>query len=367
MNRRAITSILLLCGWVVACPAIGLAQVPPAPPEPEPLGLLEPFPEGDAPEPFVIPRQPLGEPTGPMLFERLELVTPPVIPSCPTCPQGCYPACARGKCCRGRDHVGEFLGCENATIPALHAAVYGFHAALDGTIGALHRRDDGCPRARPQWWQDLRCGCQCEFVNWRLNSMYLEGCMPEGYNLMPFIERVPNAELHRGTLSDTVDPGGSEPEAQLVDGDRYKPISQVSLNIAPKAGPLPPDRAAEVFSDLKPREQPPGTTRNVNAHTVYWQASLLNHQPLYFEDVNLERHGFSYGIWQPLVSGTKFFATMPALPYLVAAQPPQTTRYTLGETRPGNHACYVYEFPPLNADAALIEAGVITGLFFIIP
>lgn len=191
--------------------------------------------------------------------------------------------------------------------------------------------------------------------------------MPEGYDLRAYIELAPCADLHQGTLTTMVEPGGSVSESMLVDGNEFKPITQVSLNIAPASGELPPDRAAESFDQIEPRHHSQLISRNVNAHTVYWQASLLNHQPLYFEDVNLERHGFSFGIWQPLVSGIKFASVVPALPYLVAAQPPQTTRYTLGETRPGNHACYVHEFPPLNTDAALIEAGVITGLFFLIP
>ena len=158
--------------------------------------------------------------------------------------------------------------------------------------------------------------------------------MPEGYDLFCLIEGAPHLDFHHGPLHENgpVEPGGDQMEATLVDGNDAKPLSEVALSSEPPAGELPTDRAAEKFLAVGTRTHAPGTHRTWNGTSFYWNASQLNHQPLYFEDVNLERHGFSYGIWQPAVSGAKFFATLPALPYLMTAQPQHTMQYSLGET-----------------------------------
>ncbi len=213
------------------------------------------------------------------------------------------------------------------------------------------------------------CAIQERTVNWRLSSMYLQGCMPSGYSLQCFIETVNNLDFHATMLSSNgpCDRGGSMEDAVAIEGPRTKSIQQVSIDITPPKGELPPDHASEKFDSLPMQIQTPGTHRLWCGTSFYWQASLLNHQPLYFEDVNLERHGFSHGCWQPFISGGLFFSRLPALPYLMTAQRPYETQFTLGETRLGNHACYVCERPPLRLDAAIVEAAAVTGLVFLIP
>jgi hypothetical protein len=96
----------------------------------------------------------------------------------------------------------------------------------------------------------------------------------------------------------------------------------------------------------------------------------LFYHPLYFEDVNLERHGYSprcMGPVQPVLSGVHFFATLPTLPYRLFAEPPWQCRYTLGHYRPGSAAPYALHLPPGSACGGLAEAAVITGLIFAFP
>jgi hypothetical protein len=101
--------------------------------------------------------------------------------------------------------------------------------------------------------------------------------------------------------------------------------------------------------------------------TYYWDASHLIHQPLYFEDVNLERNGYSRGHAQPFVSAARFFGRLPLLPYALIAHPHYRAEYALGDARPGSPTPYVHVRPPLSAGGALFEAAVVTGLFFAIP
>jgi hypothetical protein len=107
------------------------------------------------------------------------------------------------------------------------------------------------------------------------------------------------------------------------------------------------------------------------ATTAYcWEAPALCHNPLYFEETNLERYGYSYRyarVFQPVVSGAQFFATVPLLPYRLAAEPPCDCEYTLGLYRPGSPAPFQPYYPPLSAKGGLAEAGAAVGLILLIP
>jgi hypothetical protein len=99
-----------------------------------------------------------------------------------------------------------------------------------------------------------------------------------------------------------------------------------------------------------------------------WAATNLYYQPLYFEEVNLERYGYtSCRLLQPLISAARFFATIPALPYKMVLQRPCHPNFVLGNDRPGSRAPWYWQRLPLQARAGLVEAGVVVGLVFLIP
>jgi len=103
--------------------------------------------------------------------------------------------------------------------------------------------------------------------------------------------------------------------------------------------------------------------------TMYaWEPSNFYHYPLYFEDAVLERYGHTYHpVVQPAVSVAKFGAQLVMLPYQMTLDPIDCPKYSLGWYRPGDCAPKLRYQPPLNAKAAVVEAGVVSGLFFIIP
>lgn len=99
-----------------------------------------------------------------------------------------------------------------------------------------------------------------------------------------------------------------------------------------------------------------------------WRASDMYHNPLYFEDPALERYGHVH--WecvQPFVSVAKFSTQLAGLPYQMTIDPVCKKMYPLGYYRPGECAPKKYYRIPWNTHAALAEAGVWTGLFFIFP
>ena len=78
--------------------------------------------------------------------------------------------------------------------------------------------------------------------------------------------------------------------------------------------------------------------RNWQPQIFTWEASHLHHQPLYFEDLALERYGHSFGILQPVASMGLFKAQVITLPYHLLVKPPCGCEYTLGYYRPGDSA-----------------------------
>ena len=102
--------------------------------------------------------------------------------------------------------------------------------------------------------------------------------------------------------------------------------------------------------------------------TLAWEAANYWHYPLYFEDPALERTGHSHHpIVQPFASIGRAAVQLGLLPYQMVIIPPCKHEYPLGWYRPGECAPKLHYQIPLNAEAALVEAGVVTGLYFVIP
>ncbi|MCA9237860.1 MAG: hypothetical protein KDA44_20440 [Planctomycetales bacterium] len=154
----------------------------------------------------------------------------------------------------------------------------------------------------------------------------------------------------------------SEDCAELRSIARRRKINDISLDIAlhGDAGqdyPFECSLGSETFAG---RAWPQVTYR--------WKAAALCHKPLYFEQVQLERYGHSWGPYvQPLVSGAHFFASIPLLPYKMGIRTPNECVYTLGYYRPGSCAPYMIEAFPFTWRAAMFEGFIATGTAFVIP
>jgi hypothetical protein len=148
-----------------------------------------------------------------------------------------------------------------------------------------------------------------------------------------------------------------------------KPIGRVTTDLTPPLeGGLPPDYAGPLFTAAG---QFDGSAELAGGsgplYSYHWQAAAICHRPLYFEDINLERLGYSHGLLQPVLSAAHFFGQVPLLPYKMTVDRPHRCIYTLGHYRPGSPAPYQFQWLPLRADAALVEAGVVTGVIFLLP
>lgn len=160
---------------------------------------------------------------------------------------------------------------------------------------------------------------------------------------------------------------GQQPQP-ICDAAREKPPGQLTIDISTPAGLVPRDHAAQCWPEIAGATGANPLVRCWPQYCYHWRATCLAYQPLYFEEINLERHGYGLGdIVQPWVSGAHFFGTVPCLPYLMAVDPPRECIYTLGHYRPGSCPPWQHNWPPLSIAGGLSEAGVITGLIFLIP
>jgi hypothetical protein len=200
------------------------------------------------------------------------------------------------------------------------------------------------------------------------------------------VPRVPPRPRYQQTAAESIPaplPATTRPKDPLAVllGDEtnqagYQGTGQLSVDIRPRdvregkpLGDMPPNLAASVLP-ARPQTAARNCRRDWPLTCFHWEASALCHQPLYFEETNLERYGYSpHGLrlFQPLLSAGNFFLTAPLLPYKMGAQPPHQTIYTLGEYRPGSPVPYRIRHPQLSLLGIVAEAMVIGGLTLLIP
>ena len=162
-------------------------------------------------------------------------------------------------------------------------------------------------------------------------------------------------------------PAKPQPTSQPRDCYQAPPLSVGSVSIALPAGKLPFNTAAACAAQTAPT----GDARLVGDWDVtnyHWSATCMRHRPLYFEEINAERYGYtvSYTL-QPVISAARFFATIPALPYKMAIQHPRDCIYTLGNYRPGSCAPRRWNRLPWQLTAGVVEVGFIAGMILLIP
>jgi len=166
-------------------------------------------------------------------------------------------------------------------------------------------------------------------------------------------------------------PPAVEPSDDDMDRRLYRPITQVTVNAALPEGLSPGQPGSEIEEPPSPPTPVFGDARLIGGWPMtdfQWSATAMRHKPLYFEEVNLERYGYTVSpVLQPLISGAHFFATIPVLPYKMTTHPPYECYYTLGHYRPGSCAPRRWHHEPWDPLAAAVEAGTVVGLIYIIP
>jgi len=177
---------------------------------------------------------------------------------------------------------------------------------------------------------------------------------------------VPRPSVDRGEKKEAVKQK-KKPRSQPHKCYRALSLSDLSTSIALPSGKLPTDAAAKCAAETPPTSD----LRLAGAWAVteqHWSATCLCHRPLYFEEINAERYGYTPSYFlQPLISAGHFFATIPALPYKMAIDHPQDCSYTLGHYRPGSCAPWRGNRLPLRLKGVAVEAAFIAALILLLP
>ncbi|MEM6690777.1 MAG: hypothetical protein AAF664_15190 [Planctomycetota bacterium] len=175
------------------------------------------------------------------------------------------------------------------------------------------------------------------------------------------------------TLVDDDESTSDRPIPRLVDG-RFALPSLAPPSIATDDignGSVPKGfKSSDTFASL-PLPQS-GMQRPIDSSwawsTMYWAAPNTFSNPRYFEDRMVERHGQTrWGYLQPVVSGARFFTTIPMLPYKATIEPPCECQYTLGYLRAGSCTPAYIERPPWDRRAILAESAAVASGMLIFP
>lgn len=165
-------------------------------------------------------------------------------------------------------------------------------------------------------------------------------------------------------------------QAAANDPQGFRAIGRESMSILPKLVDsdgerrlLPERRAFRKLSQLPTVDHNVGYSRDWMPLSYSWEAPQLKYNPLYFEDVQLERYGNEVCILQPFLSGARFYATLPTLPYQMMSEGNSVchTVYDLGHDRPGNCVPYALEVPPFSWTGSLASGGWVYALIVILP
>lgn len=109
-------------------------------------------------------------------------------------------------------------------------------------------------------------------------------------------------------------------------------ISDIRIDTREYSNVRPRDRSDELLGAGGGNWQASSTSQK----NFSWTAPNIRYQPLYFEDVALERYGQTIGgFWGNAVSYLHFFKSRALLPYSMLVDCPHSCDYPLGYCRPG--------------------------------
>lgn len=148
-----------------------------------------------------------------------------------------------------------------------------------------------------------------------------------------------------------------------------KPIGVIDISIAPKAkgsDSTVPQRMVHLDNAAKSLGNNNSLLYATNDYGLETKRDMVAYQPLYFEEVNLERYG-RYRPGQAFLSIGRFFGTIPTLPYQMVVYDPRKPLYWNWPHQAGWGAPRVRERPPFRWNALTIEAISLTGAAALIP
>jgi hypothetical protein len=134
--------------------------------------------------------------------------------------------------------------------------------------------------------------------------------------------------------------------------------------------PVKPGEQREVgvkFPDYKPLTDDPFQMREFGGLIKQIEPNFVCHGRLDFEDLNVERYGWEFGVMQPFFSAGTFFKDAAVYPYKFGTRPFQRYDCSAGKCYPGDPVPFLVYPPELSATGAGWETFIILAGFALIP
>ena len=125
-----------------------------------------------------------------------------------------------------------------------------------------------------------------------------------------------------------------------------RPIGSLTINIAPKEGQVPRE-----VNPTKTLEKEFGATefqREPLDYSYMWESPAFFNRPLYFEQPNLERYGYDWGISQFWISGAQVLRQDSPAPVHDGGASAARTRLLVGLLSPGQSRPYQINWPEVR-------------------
>lgn len=188
---------------------------------------------------------------------------------------------------------------------------------------------------------------QRTFSDFRANRVARRTTDAESYSNRPWRTMLQEEEIARPALepANKVDSNQEDEQDEARQKDLRttphwpaKPITSIRLSLDSNGLRIPEDRSTAVMATT-------GSVWEGKSPKLFaWAAPNIRYQPLYFEDVALERYGQTLPPYQQTVaSGFHFFKSAVFLPNQMLHDGPQSCDYPLGFCRPGNTIPYTVE------------------------
>lgn len=186
---------------------------------------------------------------------------------------------------------------------------------------------------------------------------------------------LPNPTLPNPTLPNPpMSAAPAAPPAELNSQPMFRALQQITLDISPPTMSMarPVNYAAEALPRMA-NEQPfyrgdvidYGFSDNSPVPPI---GLGMCYQPLYFQELNAERYGRTWGIFQPAVSVASFYGRIPLLPYMAFAYPARRCTYHAHWALPGYKIPQREHYPiSLSPAGGAAEAATIIGIILLIP
>ena len=199
-----------------------------------------------------------------------------------------------------------------------------------------------------------------------------------------FVESLPASEIQSVAAQENSDEAkpttsavAQDEEAQVLSEDilaELKPIGSIEIR---KAVEIPPLAGMDDPKLREPANQARTILRKRSPFKFWpiyrepWTASrdsfAFHHNPLWFEDPNLERCGRGKGSFTSVASFLQFNANLVFLPYRMTAEPPFSCVRTLPDCticQKFGHDAYL---PPWSLPATAVQGAAIFGFIYAIP